>query len=117
MTRRYAHLIAVAILIAAFSVRVFAQQEALEELRARAEQGDAEAQLVLGIAYNRGRGVVQDFAQAHMWQNLAASRLTGDNRKAASEGRDALARVMTPERIAEAQRLAHEWDAAHPREP
>ena len=24
---------------------------------------------------------------------------------------------MTPEQIAEAQRLAREWDAAHPREP
>jgi hypothetical protein len=31
--------------------------------------------------------------------------------------RDIIAAKMTAEQIAEAQRLAREWDAAHPREP
>ena len=33
------------------------------------------------------------------------------------EARDIVARQMPPAQIAEAQRLAREWDAAHPREP
>jgi hypothetical protein len=33
------------------------------------------------------------------------------------ENRDIIAARMTAEQIAEAQRLAREWDAAHPREP
>ena len=55
--------------------------------------------------------------QAHMWTNLAASRETGEERKLFADGRDALARLMTPAQLADAQRLAREWDAAHPREP
>ena len=31
--------------------------------------------------------------------------------------RDALAARMTPDQLTEAQRLARDWDAAHPREP
>ena len=53
-----------------------------------------------------------------MWRNLAASRLpAGEDRETAVKGRDALADLMTPEQIAEAQRLARAWDAAHPPEP
>ena len=71
----------------------------------------------LGVMYAEGRRVVQDYVQAHMWRNVAASRLTGEERKISADGRDALARLMTPAQLAEAQRLAREWDAAHPREP
>ena len=60
---------------------------------------------------------MQDYVLAHMWYNLAASRSTGEERKKSADLRDALARLMTPAQIAEAQRLAREWDAAHPREP
>jgi len=52
-----------------------------------------------------------------MWFNLAASRLTGEGRDGTVEARDRIADVMTPTQIAEAERLATEWDAAHPREP
>ena len=52
-----------------------------------------------------------------MWLNLAASRATGEAREESVETRGALALVMPPEQIAEAQRLAHEWDAPHPCEP
>ena len=68
--------------------------------------------------YAEGRGVPQDYVQAHMWTNLAASRMTaGEGRERAVENRDALAGQMTPAQRADAQRLAREWDAAHPREP
>ena len=40
---------------------------ALKEWRPLAEQGSAQAQFHLGIMYNRGRGVPQDFEQAVYW--------------------------------------------------
>ena len=80
-------------------------------------RGDADAQVNLGVMYGGGRGVPQDYVQAHMWFNLAASRLTGEAREKVAKVGDAVAGEMTPTQIAEAQRLAREWDAAHPREP
>jgi hypothetical protein len=50
-----------------------------------------------------------------MWLDLAAARLpSGEDRDLAVRGREALTAHMTPAQIAEAQRLAREWDAAHP---
>ena len=49
-----------------------------------------------------------------MWFNLAASRLTGEVRENVVNNRDTVAELMTPTQIADAQRLAREWDAAHP---
>ena len=60
MTRRYAHLIAVAMLVAVTTVPIFAQQETVAELRAKAEQGDAAAQHGLWYMHENGRGVPQD---------------------------------------------------------
>ena len=91
--------------------------EAVRWYRLAAEQGRADAQFNLGIKYDSGRGVPQDYVQAHMWYNLTASRMTGEERKIAADRRDFLARLMTPAQLAEAQRLARDWDAAHPREP
>ena len=55
--------------------------------------------------------------QAHMWFNLAASRSAGESRQDAVQNRDRAAGLMNPTQLAEAQRLAREWAAAHPREP
>ena len=66
--------------------------------------------------YDTGEGVPQDHVEAHMWFNLAASRSTGEDRESAVSTRDRARARMTAEQIAEAQRLAREWDAAHPRE-
>jgi TPR repeat protein len=82
-----------------------------------ADQGVARAQSNLGVMYEDGFGVPQDYVQAHMWFNLAVSRSTGELREVGVNGRDRAADRMTPTQIAEAQRLAREWDAAHPREP
>ena len=46
----------------------------LDELRALAEQGDAEAQFSLGIMYDSGRGVPQDATEAIRWYRLAADQ-------------------------------------------
>jgi len=75
--------------------------EALKWSRNAADQGDAFAQYNLGQMYRKGQGVVQ----AHMWYNLAATR----GQKIAKKNRDLLAKQMTPEQIAEAQKLAREW--------
>ena len=74
-----------------------------------ADQGDANAQYDLGILYAKGRGVLRDYVQAHMWASLAAAQ----NQENATKLRDFLAELMTPEQIAEAQRLAREWLAIH----
>ncbi len=83
---------------------------AFREWRPLAEQGNADAQFFLGFMYDAGRGVPQDYAQAHMWYNLAASRLPpGENRDIAVKSRKFVAKVMTPAQISEAQKLAREW--------
>ena len=91
--------------------------EAVRWYRLAADQGEALAQKDLGIMCGNGRGVPQDDVQAHMWFNLAASRLTSEARERAVQGRDVAEGRMTPEGLNEAERLAREWDAAHPREP
>ena len=86
--------------------------------RLEAKQGDADAMSNLGFFYVEGRGVPQDYVQTHMWYNLAASRPRSEEwREEAVERRDNVAALMTPEQIAQTQRLARAWDAAHPREP
>jgi TPR repeat protein len=83
---------------------------AMSYWRPLAEQGNAVAQLSLGLMYQRGRGLPQDYALAHMWFNLSASRATAaEDRDLAAKSRDELAAKMTPDQIAEAQRLAREW--------
>ena len=54
---------------------------------------------------------------SHMWLNLAAARSTGEVRDLVIHSRDTVAQRMTQNEIADAQRRAREWDAAHPREP
>ncbi len=84
--------------------------EAVKWYRLAAEQGDARGQAILGYMYDLGRGVSQDYVQAHMWYSLAAERLPpGQVRDMANQTRDYAERNMTPEQIAEAQRLAREW--------
>ena len=87
--------------------------EAITWYRPAAEQGNTDAQINLGLMYGKGEGVPQDNVEAHMWFNLASSRLTGEQREMAVTTRDAVAELMTPADLSEAQRLAREWHAAH----
>jgi hypothetical protein len=48
---------------------------------------------------------------------FAASRSSDELRDNIVKNRDIVAGWMLPTQIADAQRLAREWDAAHPREP
>jgi hypothetical protein len=79
--------------------------EAVRWYRLAAEQGDASAQFNLGLMYYAGQGVPQDYIQAHMWFNLAGAGGIAEG----IQDRDSIARSMTPEQVAEAQRLAREW--------
>ena len=119
--------------------------EAVRWFRPVAELGSASAQYALGDMYARGVGVSQDDVIAYMWLSLAASQeapLAKQRRTAtgvfdrvtewfmrrvsrrptyeltsATTVRDEVADRMTSAQITEAQRLAREWEALHPREP
>ena len=47
---------------------------AVREWQPLAEQGDAQAQLHLGLLYANGDGVPQDYATAHQWYEQAAAQ-------------------------------------------
>ena len=78
--------------------------EAAKWYRKAAEQGNVDAQATLGFRYEHGQGVPQDYVLAHMWLSLAAAK-----GYPCADKRDKLAAKMSPDRIAEAQRLAREW--------
>ena len=75
--------------------------------RPLAAKGEAEAQYNLGLMYGKGQGVPINDVRAHMWFNLAAVK--GDAN--AVKGRDIAASKMTPQQMAEAQKLARECQA------
>ena len=86
--------------------------EAAGWYRRAAEQGHVTAQHALGVLmYSDGLGTPQDYVEAHMWLNLAASQLTGPSRERAVAARDALARLMPPAELRDAQRRARAWHA------
>ena len=77
-----------------------------------AEQGNADSQFNLGWMYKEGQGVPRDSGTAYFWFNVAAATVNGEDQKKFSEERDAVAGTLTPQQIAEAQRLAREWTHA-----
>ena len=82
--------------------------KAVRWFRKAAEQGNAGAQHNLALMYTKGRGVAQDYVQAHKWSNLAAKQ----GHKKARAKRDSIAKKLMPAQLAEAHKLAREWQAA-----
>ena len=82
--------------------------EVVKWYRLAAEQGYLLAQVVLGIMYHIGEGVPRDYVQAHMWYSLAAERRWHQLDVMVSN-RDDIEANMTPDQVAEAERLAREW--------
>ena len=74
-----------------------------------AEQGEAEAQYKLGLAYALGMGVIEDPVQAHKWLNLAASRMSGERHDEVRELRNVTADEMSVGQLNTARKLAAEW--------
>ncbi len=89
-------------------------KQALFWYRKAADQGNARAQFNLGNMYNGGDGVVQNYVQAHKWYNLAAADSTGETHEKAVRNRSIVEKKMTPQQVAEAQRLAGEWRVRQP---
>ena len=83
--------------------------EAARWYRLAAAQGNVLAQYILGTRYMRGQGIAQDYTRAHMWFNLAGVKGDSD----AIKNRDIVAKLMTPQQVAEAQKLARECQARH----
>jgi TPR repeat protein len=82
--------------------------EAVSWFRKAAEQGYAPAQTYLGLMYVLGWGVQQDDVQAHKWWSFAATK----GNKQAQKNLDNITQTITPAQLAEAQKLAREWQAA-----
>lgn len=90
--------------------------KAAKWFRRAADQGHPEAQYVLGRMYHRGEGVPQNYVEAHKWLNLAVALLEDSSfipRDRAMEYRDRVAIFLSPEQLAQANRLAEEWYSLH----
>jgi TPR repeat protein len=79
--------------------------EAFKWYRRAADHGLAVAQYNLGAMYAKGQAGTQDVVTAHMLYSLAA----GFGIKPASIARDQLAKTMTAEQIAQAEKMAKDW--------
>ena len=75
--------------------------------RKAADQGNEVAQGMLGDMYYYGEGVPKDYLLSYAWSSLAAAQ----GQKYAKDIRDSLERIMTPNQIAEAQRISRRIDA------
>jgi len=84
-------------------------EQAQRWYHAAADQGDPYALASLGIMYNFGKGVRQDYVQAFMYYELAAARAEGGNRDSIVELRDDLAKDMNATQLAQARRMAKSW--------
>ena len=72
--------------------------------RLAAAQDYASAQVNLGGMYANGQAVLQDYTKAHAWYNQAATK----GNAIAVKNRDTVAKLMTPQQIADAQKLARD---------
>jgi TPR repeat protein len=75
------------------------------EIGLGAQMATPDALFELGMLFATGRDVAADLVAAHKWFNLAAAR----GNVAALKRRVELAREMSCEQVAEAQKLAREW--------
>ena len=85
--------------------------KAVELYQKAANQGYAQAQFNLGIMYAIGEGVPKDDVRAYAWISLAVA----NGKKNGAAERNKIEKGMTPERIAEAQKLSAELFAKMPK--
>ena len=79
--------------------------QAAKWYRKAAEQNHAHAQLNLGVCYYTGLGVAKDYMQAYKWLLLAAAQ----GEEQAREQAATMEVRMTPEQVAEGQKLARDF--------
>ena len=89
--------------------------EAVKWYRMAADRGQSDAQNSLGLRYKKGEGVAQDYVQAYKWFALSIDHATRPAEKAmAIANRDAIARLMSSEQIAEAENQVRAWKPVAP---
>ena len=71
-----------------------------------AEQGNAVAQFNLGLMYEKGQGLPQDYVKAHMWYNIASQSNEFAIKEIANISKEHVEEKMTPIQITKAQKLA-----------
>ncbi len=80
-------------------------EEAVKWYSRAANQNSAYAQDVLAGCYRDGQGTATNVVEAYKWYNLASAQ----GYTSATTERDTLAALMTPDQIAEGQRLSSEF--------
>jgi hypothetical protein len=90
--------------------------DAIAWMQKSAEHGFAKAQDAIARCYVTGDGVPKDYVQAYKWYALAEAQddAHADDIKVSIAK---VSRLMTPDQIAEAQRLAHDFKAASQTSP
>jgi TPR repeat protein len=86
--------------------------KAFEWFQKAALQGNVDAQKKLGAMYREGEGISRDILRAYAWYNLAAAKERVEG--SAAILRDELEQQMTPDQIAEAQKLSVELLSSPP---
>ena len=76
----------------------------VELLHLAADQGDAYAQVRLGLSYAKGEGVPQDYVEAYTWFAVAAAH----GHPKATKYRNLVAKNLTLERLNQAQQRGTE---------
>ena len=79
-------------------------------LQLASSAGVPTAQYFFGLMYDKGQGVPQDFVRAQAWLNLAVAHAEPRLRDRWALIRNAVASKMTEAQLAEARRLAYEWE-------
>ena len=75
-----------------------------------------EAQYRLAGAYAVGKSVERDLVRAYMWYTVVKMADAGEMTSGSSRTRlESITDEMSADQIAEAQRLAREWEMAGPR--
>ena len=80
-------------------------QRAYRDFVKLAGGGCAVSQYYLGLMHIKGTGVLQDYCRAHLWLNVASAQ--GHQKARTQLAR--LTRKMSPNQVAEAQKLARAW--------
>jgi TPR repeat protein len=84
-------------------------ETSMDQAELAAQTAMPDALFELGMLYATGRDVAANLVVAHKWFNLAAAR----GNSSALNYRVEVAREMSFEQIAEAQKLAREWLQTH----
>ena len=75
-----------------------------------ADQGYAKAQYKLGVMYDNGEGVLEDYVTAYAWWNIAAA----NGSKSTKDNKPKIANDMTSEQIAKVEELLIEMIKKNP---